>query len=192
MTDLFALFEEPPRPWLDPGRLKAKYHELTAIHHPDVSNASNAPGDFAEINRAYQTLADPAARLRHLLDLESPGGLSRAQAVPEDVAGFFAPVAEASQGVDAFLKKHAAAASPLAKALLSAEQYQVQERVEETIASLRREQDSLLSRVRDADALWLADRPAALRLLPALWQSLGYIAKWLATLRESLFRLSSL
>jgi len=189
VTDCFARLGAERRPWLDPEELKTKYHGLTVRHHPDVAGAS---GDFAEINRAYQTLADPAARLRHLLDLESPGTLSRAQPVPEEIAAFFTPVAEAGQGVDAFLKKHAASASPLAKALLSTEQYRVQERLEQIIASLSQKRDSLLTQVREIDALWLADRPAALRLLPGLWQSLGYIAKWLATLRESLFRLPSL
>jgi len=189
VTDCFARLGAERRPWLDPEELKAKYHALTARHHPDVAGAS---GDFAEINRAYQTLADPAARLRHLLDLESPGTLSRTQPVPEEIAAFFTPVAEASQGVDAFLKKHAASGSPLAKALLSTEQYQVQERLEQVIASLSEKQDYLLTRVREADALWLADHPAAMRLLPGLWQSLGYTAKWLAILRESLFRLASL
>jgi curved DNA-binding protein CbpA len=84
MTDLFAVFEEPSRPWLEPEGLKAKYHQLTAIHHPDVAGGS---GDFAEINRAYQILADPAARIRHLLELESPGAISRAQPVPEPAGG---------------------------------------------------------------------------------------------------------
>jgi curved DNA-binding protein CbpA len=189
MTDFFALLEQPPRPWLDPEALKAKYHLLTALHHPDVAGATD---DFAEINRAYQTLVDPAARLRHLLDLESPGLLARAQPVPEDIAAFFTPVAKVSQDVDAFLKKHAVTVSPLARALLSTEQYEVQERLEETIANLRGKRDSLVSQLRDADVLWLEDHPAALNLLPALCQSLGYIAKWLATLRESLFRLASL
>jgi curved DNA-binding protein CbpA len=189
MTNLFALLDEPSRPWLDPEALKEKYHRLTARQHPDVAGAT---ADFSEINHAYQTLGDPAARLRHLLELESSDALSRAQPVPEEIATFFAPVAEARQAVDAFLKKHAASPSALARALLSTEQYQVQERLEETLAALQREQDRLLARVREADDLWFADRAAALDLLPALWQSLGYIAKWLATLRESLFRLASL
>ncbi len=189
MTDFFALFEEPPRPWLEAEALKAKYHRLTALHHPDVAGPS---ADFAEVNRAYQTLSDPAARLRHLLDLETPAAISRSQPVPEEIASFFTPVAEIRQAVDAFLRQHAAAASPLAKALLSTEQYKVQERLEQTISTLRQKQDSLLAQVRETDALWLADRPAALLALPALWQSLNYTAKWLATLRESLFRLASL
>jgi curved DNA-binding protein CbpA len=189
MTNLFALLDEPPRPWLDPEALKAKYHGLTAIHHPDVAGASE---DFAEINRAYQTLADPAARLRHLMEIESPASISRAQPVPEEIAACFTPVAESRQAVDAFLKKYAAATSPLAKALLSTGQYQVQERLECMISDLQQKQESLLLRVREADALWVSDRSAALDLLPGLWQSLNYIAKWLATLRESLFRLASL
>jgi curved DNA-binding protein CbpA len=189
MTNLFALLEESPRPWLDPEALKAKYHRLTALHHPDIAGAT---ADFAEINRAYQTLADPATRLRHLLDLESPGTLSRAQPVPEDIASFFASVAETRQSLDSFLNKHASAASPLAKALLSPEQYQIQERLEQTIATLQQKQDSLLIQVREADTLWLTGRPAALTLLPPIWQSLGYTAKWLTTLRESLFRMATL
>ena len=189
MRDFFALMEEPRRPWLEAEALKAKYHQFTALHHPDVAGAT---ADFAEINRAYQTLADPASRLRHLLELEAPGALARGQPVPEEVAEFFAPVAEASQGFDGFLKKHAGAASPLGKALLSTEQYRVQERMEETIAGLQEKQEALLGRVRDADALWLTDREAALRAIARLWQSLGYIAKWLATLREALFRLAGL
>jgi curved DNA-binding protein CbpA len=189
MTDFFALLEESPRPWLDPEALKAKYHQLATRHHPDVAGAS---ADFAEINRAYQTLTDPAARLRHLLDLESPCAISRAQPVPEDIAAFFTPVAETRQVIDSFLKKHAASTSPLTKALLSPEQYQVQELLEQMISTLQEKQDALLSQVREADALWLTDRPAALGLLLTLWQSLGYTAKWLATLRESLFRMASL
>lgn len=189
MTDCFARLGAERRPWLDPEALKEKYHALTAAHHPDVAGAS---GDFAEINRAYQTLSEPAARLRHLLELESPGPLARAQPVPEEVAAFFAPVAEASQRVEAFLRKRAASLSPLAAALLSTEQYQAQEQLEQIIAALQKMQESLLDEVRRADALWLTDRTAALRLLPALWQSLGYTGKWLATLRESLFRLALL
>lgn len=189
MINLFTVLEEPPRPWLNPEALKEKYHHLTAQHHPDIAGATV---DFAEINRAYQTLADPAARLRHLLELEAPAAIGRSQPVPADIAAFFAPVAEARQEVDGFLKKLATATSPLAKALLSTEQFQVQERLEKIIAALQGKQDALLLQIREADALWLPDREAALGLLPVLWQSLGYIAKWLATLRELLFRLASL
>jgi curved DNA-binding protein CbpA len=189
MTDLFALLGEAPRPWLDPDALKAKYHQITTEQHPDVAGAT---ADFAEINRAYQTLSDPVLRLRHLLDLESPAAMSRTQPVPEEIAAFFAPVGAVRQGVEAFLKKHAAATSPLARALLAPEQYQVQETVEETIAALQQKQEALMGSLQEADGLWQSDRAAAMVALPVLWQSLGYLAKWLATLRESLFRLASL
>ena len=190
MTDLFALLGETRRPWLDPQALKEKYHRLASLHHPDIQTGESP--DFADINRAYQTLAEPAPRLRHFLELETPGSLSHLQAVPEDIAAFFAPVAEARQAADAFFKKHAAAASPLAKALLSTEQYQAQERIEAAIAALHGKEEALLAQLREADTLWQTNHEAALRPLPALWHSLGYIAKWLAMLREALFRFASL
>jgi curved DNA-binding protein CbpA len=189
MTNLFALLEESPRPWLDPGALKEKYHRLTSQQHPDVAGAT---ADFSVINQAYQTLSDPAARLRHLLDLESPNPLPRTQSVPEDIAIFFTPVAETCQSAEAFFNKHAATTSPLAKALLAPQQYKLHETLDQTISILQEKQAALLSQVTEADALWQTDRPAALLLLPTLWQSLGYTAKWLTTLREFLFKLASL
>jgi curved DNA-binding protein CbpA len=189
-NDLFALFGEIPRPWIDGEGLKGKYLELAARCHPDV--AGEEGGDFAEINRAYQTLSEPATRLRHLLELEWPEGVRRTEGVPEDVVALFAVVAEARQEVDEFLKKRAGAGSPIAKAMLSREQYAVQEKVEEAIGRLQEKQEGLVSRVREADGLWFTDREAALRLLPELWQSLGYVAKWAGLLRESLYELASL
>jgi len=187
MADLFAVLGESPRPWLDPEELKARYHQLAAQHHPDVSGAV---ADFAEINRAYAVLSEPAARLRHLLELEAPGALARAQPVPAEIAAFFTPVAETRQVVDAFLKKSAAAVSPLARALLATEQCEVQERLEEMLGRLQEEQEVLLARVREVDALWQADRAAALGLVPALWQGLSYTARWQTALREPLHRLA--
>ncbi|HEX4086099.1 MAG TPA: DnaJ domain-containing protein [Chthoniobacteraceae bacterium] len=183
MTDFFAILGEPRRPWTDPDALKEKYHRLTARHHPDIAGAS---ADFAEINHAYQTLADPVARLRHLLELEC--AVPPAQQAPGEIAAFFAPVAGTRQAVDAFFKKHAAAVSPLAKALLSPEQFETQERIEEMIASLQEKHDALLEQVREADAAW----PGSLAQLAPLWQSLTYTAKWLAMLREALFRFAAI
>jgi DnaJ-domain-containing protein 1 len=189
MTDFFALLEEPRRPWLDAEALKEKYHGITARQHPDVGGGSE---EFAEINRAYQTLSDPVARLRHLLELEVPDLATRAQPVPGEVAEYFEPVGKARQAAEGFLKKRAAAASPLAKALLSTEQFEVQEGLENVIGGLQEKQEELLSKVREADAVWENDRASVVQNLPVLWQSLGYVSKWLATLRESLFRVGSI
>jgi curved DNA-binding protein CbpA len=189
MTNLFALLQEPPRPWLDPDALKERYHRLTATHHPDLGGRDS---DFAAVNHAYQTLADPAARLRHLLELEAPAALASAHAVPPEIAAFFTPVANTRQETDAFFKKHAAAASPLARALLTPDQYRLQEQLESLIASLTELQEQLLARLREIDALWDTDHPAALARIPALWQALNYTAKWLAALREPLFKLAAL
>jgi hypothetical protein len=188
MTKYFALLGETPRPWLDVDEVKARYHELSAREHPD---ADGATADFAEINRGFQVLSDPATRVRHLLEVEGVA-LARTQGVPEDIARFFGPVAEVTHCVEVFLKKHAGVASPLGRALLSTEQYTVQERVEATLAGLVEKQDGLLERLREIDAVWETDRAGALGVLPGIWQSLGYTTKWIGSLREWLFRLASL
>jgi curved DNA-binding protein CbpA len=189
MTDFFALLGEPRRPWLDAENLKTRFHELSARHHPD---AGGEDARFAEINRANQVLADPGLRLRHLLELELQGALPRTQDVPDVAAKFFAPVAEATRAADVFFKKHAATNSPLAKALLSAEQYRVQEEVERLIGELQAMQDDVLEKVREVDGIWDTKREEAMHCLPELWQALGYAGKWLGTLREILFRLAAL
>ncbi len=189
MTNCFRVFDESPRPWLDAEALKEKYHRITAQQHPDIAGGST---QFAEINRAYQVLSDPVARLRHLLELEAPEALARKTEAPVEIAEYFTSIAHVRHEADAFFKKHDAAASPVAKALLAGEQYQVQEQLEEMIAKLQQEEEELLAGLRKLDALWDSNRSAALDELPRTWQSLVYIAKWLGMLRESLFRLASM
>ena len=76
MTDHFALFNTPRRPWLDPDSLKQTFFTLSAELHPDrVHHAGPvekrvANERYAELNAAYQCLREPRERLRHLLELE--------------------------------------------------------------------------------------------------------------------------
>ena len=76
MTDYFALLNEPRRPWIEPETLKAKFLALAAGIHPDrIHNAdelekAGATHRYAELNTAYNCLAEPKSRLRHLLELE--------------------------------------------------------------------------------------------------------------------------
>src|SRR5437879_6369452 len=99
MTDYFAIFNEPRRPWLDCEALKEKFHALTAAHHPDVSD--DGAVDFAAVNAAYSTLREPRARLRHLLELEFPDALARAQQIPAGIAELFTQIGRQRQALDA-------------------------------------------------------------------------------------------
>jgi hypothetical protein len=82
MTDYFALFDQPRRPWLDPHELKQKYHALARAAQPDE-----------KVNEAYRVLSDPKLRLQHLLALAGatpPGALSE---VPAELAALFMQIA---------------------------------------------------------------------------------------------------
>ena len=73
MTDYFALFDEPRRPWLDTDSLKAKFLALSAQAHPDrVHGAAEtdklaANHRYTELNAAYNCLREPRDRLIQII-----------------------------------------------------------------------------------------------------------------------------
>ncbi len=71
--DHFAELGQPRRPSLDADALKDHFHRLTAEHHPDIAGDG---GRFTTLNAAYTVLREPAARLRHLLELDAPAALA--------------------------------------------------------------------------------------------------------------------
>ena len=70
MPDHFATLAQPRRPWLDPEALRESFHRAAAQHHPDAAGGTDER--FAALNTAHAILREPAARLRHLLELEAP------------------------------------------------------------------------------------------------------------------------
>lgn len=183
--DPFALLGEPRRPLADEARLKARYHELTASLHPDITGEA---GDFARINLAYQTLSDPRARLRALLELEGAAPAARHQAVPEEIATLFPVMSENRRKLDAFLRKRAAATSALARAMLLDEAYQLADEGESWLATLEEERNRWLETIATCDTGWDAgERP--LQPLAEVVQALGYLDKWIAQIREGVLRL---
>lgn len=76
-TDYFTCFGFPRRLTIDPGKLEAKFYELSRAFHPDFyQNKSETEqaislGNAATLNTAYRTLRDPIQRAEYLLDLEA-------------------------------------------------------------------------------------------------------------------------
>jgi DnaJ-domain-containing protein 1 len=186
--DCFALFSEPRRPWLDTDALKEKFHALTAVHHPDV--ATDSAVDFSELNAAYNTLRDPRARLRHLLELEFPDVLSRPQQIPGAIAELFMQTGAQRQRLDSFLKKQSQAASSLAKALLESEKLSLLENLGSVLAVVNDQQVKLIEELRSLDAMWQHDKTGAANRLTEIFQSLSYVSKWTEQLREGIVKLS--
>lgn len=178
MPDAFALFKLPRRPWLDADALKDDFHRRSVSLHPDTGGDAEA---FAQLNTAYQTLRDPASRLRHLLELEAPELLTQAQQIPPTLADRFMRVAATRQSAASFLAKHRAASSPLARALLAGEHATQAQNLNAALADLEAAQTEALASLREIDADW----PLHLPKLARLQAELSYLEKWTAQLRES-------
>lgn len=201
MTDYFALFGEPRRPWLEPEALKEKFHALSAKHHPDVRARAGAGAtavDFATLNAAYHTLRDPKARLRHLLELQSPetliGGSSSSSdhQIPPDLAEMFMQMSKLRAALGAFLARQAQAASPLALALLAADKLALREQLERGLAQLNDHQRALLDRLRALDPGWQENALSIVGELAAMYRRLAYLSKWTSQIHEGIAKLNFL
>jgi molecular chaperone HscB len=93
VTDYFALFALPPRPWLDGEKLEERYRELARATHPDQS--TQPAMNFAEVNEAYRILRDPKSRLQHLLALEGRPPTAATAEIPRDLTDLFLRIAPA-------------------------------------------------------------------------------------------------
>jgi len=189
MPDHFAILAQPRRPWLDDAALKEAFHRATAQQHPDVIGGSSE--DAAALNAAYAVLREPAARLRHLLDLEWPDLASTAAGITPELADLFGKIAALRQAGAALTKKEAAAQSPLARALLAGDHAAHRGSLESTLTTLAAAEAAADDDLRGMDAGW-STRDAALHArLAVLQQRFAYLAKWQTQLREDLFRLGA-
>jgi curved DNA-binding protein CbpA len=189
MPDHFAALSQPRRPWLDPDSLKDVFHRLAAQHHPDATHGAGDDARFAALNAAHAILREPASRLRHLLELEAPSAPARAAEIPPPLADLFMAVAGPHRALDAFLKKEAASASPIARALLSSEKIAIRRALESTLADLGAAEATALDELRARDATWSARPPGTMEALATLQSALAFLAKWTGQVREDLFRL---
>ncbi len=114
MTDFFALLDQPRQPWLDPGELKQKYHQLTRAAHPDV-RPSGPRVEFESINQAYRVLLDPKQRIHHLLALEGSRPTTAKHAVPAGVEELFLKTGKLAQDSKRALEELGSATGSLSK-----------------------------------------------------------------------------
>ena len=194
MSDYFALFNEPRRPWLDADLLKQKFLALSAETHPDKISSTNendkivAAKKFAELNVAFNCLAEPKSRLLHLLELELGAKPKEIQQIPTMLADLFAEVATNCRSADGFITEKSKVSSPLL-------QVQFFERAQEWIEglnSLRKKlndlREQLLTRLKSLDEKWMAaDANSRRDLLPKLeelYRLFGYFNRWNHQIQE--------
>jgi curved DNA-binding protein CbpA len=182
MPDHFAVLAQPRRPWLDEGALKEAFHRATAQHHPDLAGGSGEMA--AALNAAYAILREPAARLKHLLELEVPAALQVRAAIAPELGAVFGKIAVLRQKSAAYEKKNT-----LARALAMEEGQTLRTEIEATLAALGKAESAALEELRALDARWEERDPQNPALVATLQQHFAYLSKWQGQLREDLFRL---
>ena len=198
--DYFALLDEPRRPWLEADLLKQKFLTLSAKVHPDKvhsaaeSEKAAASKKFAELNTAYNCLANPKSRLLHLLELELGAKPKDVQQIPNALADVFAEVSTVCREADRFLAEKAKTFSPLL-------QVQLFERAQGWIEKLNALQkklgglwEQLLAALKSVDARWMAgDSKTRADLrdeLEKLYRLFSYFNRWNAQIQERIVQLS--
>jgi len=191
MENYFAMLGLSARPWLEPDEIKQAFLRAAARCHPDATRGGE-DGQFAQVNLAYTTLREPAARLRYLLDQAAPGQCASATAFSEKVSGhwgdLFMAMAAQQKQLASLLKKKELARSGLALALLSGEAARVRIACTELAVRLEQMWADCLDRLRELDRVWPgADAVAGLEVLQ---KEFNYLARWREQLREALVLLA--
>jgi DnaJ-domain-containing protein 1 len=199
MIDNFALLNEPRRPWIDAGTLKARFLALSCEVHPDrVHNAPEtekqaANQRYSELNAAYNCLRDPKERLQHLLELElgtKPGDIQR---IPPGTMDEFFEVGQLCRQTDAFLAEKAKVSSPMLKLQLfeRAQEWTDKLNVLQQKINVRRE--ALTVELQMMNSAWESS-PENLQLplvrLEEIYRLLSYFARWSEQIQERIVQLS--
>lgn len=180
MTDLFAVLGQPRRPLLDEALLKDEYFRQAAQLHPDASAGDTEK--FRLLQEAFQTLGDPASRLRHLQELEYPS----VAAAPMQ-GDLFMRVGQSVQAAQSVLQRSEKTQTPLAKALLLGDMATARTELKETLAAVDQCRSALLSEVTALDAHWPSSDGVELNRLAS---ALAFVSRWHSQLAEWEFRLS--
>lgn len=200
MTDFFKLLDEPRRPWLDADLLKQKFLALSAETHPDKILSANendklgAAKKFAELNAAYNCLAEPKSRLLHLLELELGAKPKDIQQIPAALADLFAEVANSCRSADNFLAEKAKATSPLLRVQFFERGQEWIEKLNVLQRKLNELREQLMDRLKSLDEKWLAAdtnlRRDILPKLEELYRLFGYFNRWNNQIQERVVQLS--
>ena len=194
MIDHFNLLNEPRRPWLDMDSLKQKFLALSANLHPDKIHSageaekSAASKKFAELNAAYNCLAEPKSRLLHLLELESGTKPKEIQQIPNDLADLFAEVAAICKNCDTFLAELRGNNSPLLRVQLFERAQEWIERLNSLQKKLGGLREDLNNELKSLDESWMKakgeERQKILPKLEEIYRLLGYFNRWSNQIQE--------
>jgi DnaJ-domain-containing protein 1 len=185
----FVLFDLEPGPALDTAALKERFSRATAETHPDKfaqapeAERITAETRYSDLNRAYQTLIDPRARLLALYELTKGEKPRDVQRIPPGTMDLFIEVGQTCQQFDQFIARKKAAGGALERAALMGEELTLQD----ALATLR-EKLQALGTTLEGDLAALDKRwrggDKDLNALETVYRKYSYLARWQEQLEE--------
>ena len=188
-TDPFALFDLAPGPALDVPALKEDFARRTADTHPDrfqqapEAERTAVEARYTALNRAYQTLVDPRARLLALYEMTAGTKPSDVQRIPPGTMDLFVEVGQLCRDLDAHLEKRRAASGRLQRAGLMDEELRLQEALLELRMKLETLGATLETELGALDLKWRAEQKDA-RALEVLYRKYSYLGRWRQQMEE--------
>lgn len=175
MVDHFATLGMRRSAAVDEALVRQRFHQLSRAAHPDQEGGDEAA--FAAINEAQRVLRSPAARLRHLLDLEFGGVPESSGSMSPQLMDLFSQVGPALGQAKAVIAKRRMASSALAKALLAAEEAAAQRALAAANSQLMSRRSEVESGLGEIDL-------SARESLVAAWHELSFLQNWQAQVQE--------
>jgi len=189
ISNPFALFDLEPGPLVDLAALKERFTRATAESHPDKfahapeDERSAADSRYASLNKAYQTLIDPRARLLALYELTKGEKPRDVQRIPPGTMDLFKVVGETCRELDTFLARKAATTGRLERAGLMTEELALQDSLEAVKTELGKFSESVDSEIAALDARWRSG-DKDINALETVYRKSSYIARWQQQLEE--------
>ena len=155
--------------------LNAAFREAGKSVHPD---AGGGEGEFAALQKAYETIASPSRRLRHWLELRGVEVDTRGTIGPE-IMDLFSRLSDVTQRADVHARKKQNMKSALGLAMLEGESHQCREQVEE----MNREIESAIQRECGTFQIIEKSDPVDVDLVAEKIRNLVFLEKWQASMR---------
>jgi hypothetical protein len=186
MIDYFALLEIERRPAINDEFLKNAYFRKTESFRLNQVESEA----LSSLNLAFQTLANPATRVQHLLKLEF--GDARGGKIESDLGALFGNVVEALQNADQEFGSLSTESSALVRALAYHRMDGMRESLNQSEKELSKREFSLLSELGRLDRIWLENPNQCREPLAQIALSLTFVQKWLNQVRQRKIRLEEL
>ena len=186
MIDYFALLGIERRPAIAEETVKGAYFRKSESLHSDPARS----GELIAVNAAFQTIANPATRIQHLLVLEF-GDAGGGQIGP-DLGKLFGTIVEVLQIADQELGSLSARSSPILRALAYQSLDGLREKLAQAEKELSQRESDLLDEVAPLDQRWFESTVQSRYPLAQIALGLTFVQKWLSQVRERKIRLEEL